>query len=45
MPELAWTMILFVLPHLARMTDVCHCIQPLVEMESPGPFPRAGLEP
>jgi hypothetical protein len=37
--------VLFVLPHIAEMTDVYHCAQPLVEMGSPELFAEVGCEP
>jgi hypothetical protein len=37
MPRPAWpSILLFVLPYVARMAGVCHCTQPLVEMAGVG---------
>jgi hypothetical protein len=38
------TIVLFVLPCIARMTSVYHHTQSLVEMESPKLFAQAGLK-
>jgi hypothetical protein len=44
MPGLAWTVILlFVLPHIAGMTGMHHCTEPLFEVGSHELFARVGL--
>jgi hypothetical protein len=46
MPRLAWTLILlFVLSHVIRMTDMYHCAQLLGKMGSLKLFAWAGLQP
>jgi hypothetical protein len=35
---------LFVILLIARKTDICHCVQPLVEMGSAEHFAQAGLK-
>jgi hypothetical protein len=45
MPRLVWIMILlFLVPQVDRITDMSHCTQQLVEMESQELFVRLALK-